>query len=279
VKREQLAINSVSTRQKDLVEALDAYAAAGFRQVEFVLPLVKDWLAEGHTVDDVRGLLAERNLRAIGGFQTHVACFAAGEARQTNHELHLTNARLIHDLGGGTLVVGTDGPQAAGGEAPRDPMATLEPIAEALADLARRIEGLRVSIALEFNWSPVIKSLQSAVAVARKVNHPQLGVLFDPAHYYTTPTKFEHLTAERVPWIKHVHLDDMRDKPGDLSHCNDDRVLPGEGILDLAAMIGALERHGYNGFYSIEMFNADLWQLPAAETARRCYQSLLPLCE
>src|SRR6185312_14089952 len=101
----QLAINSVSTRQKDLVEALDAYAAAGFRQVEFVLPLVKDWLAEGHTVDDVRGLLKERNLRAIGGFQTHVACFASAEARQANHELNLANAQLIHDLGGGTLVV------------------------------------------------------------------------------------------------------------------------------------------------------------------------------
>ena len=33
MKREQLAINSVSTRQKGLVEALDAYAAAGFRQM------------------------------------------------------------------------------------------------------------------------------------------------------------------------------------------------------------------------------------------------------
>ncbi len=279
MKREKLAINSVSTRQADLVQALDAYAAAGFRQVEFVLPLVKDWLAAGHTVDDARGLLKERNLRAIGGFQTHVACFAPPEARQANHEIHLANAQLIHDLGGGTLVVGTDGPQAAEREAMSDPSAVLKPIADTLADLVRRMDGLDVTIALEFNWSPVIKSLQSAVAVARLVDHPRLGVLFDPAHYYTTPTKFEDLTAESVPWIKHVHLDDMRDKPGDLSHCNDDRALPGEGILDLAALIGVLERHGYKGFYSIEMFNADLWQLPAAEAARRCYQSLLPLCE
>src|SRR5579884_1544177 len=113
MKRQQLAINSVYTRQKDLVEALDAYASAGFRQVEFVLPLVKEWMAAGHGLDEVRGLLRERGLRPIGGFQTHVACFEQGEARQANHALHLENARLIHDLGGGTLVVGTDGPREA----------------------------------------------------------------------------------------------------------------------------------------------------------------------
>ncbi|HZS88398.1 MAG TPA: sugar phosphate isomerase/epimerase [Chloroflexota bacterium] len=274
MKIEQLAINSVSTRHEDLVEALDAYAAAGFRNVEFVLPHVKDWLARGHDVDDVRHLLAARNLRAIGGFEKALECFSAPESRQANYELHLRNARLIHEFGGGTLVVGTDGPA----QPVADPLAALDTVAGTLSNLARQIEGLDVSIALEFNWGPLIKSLHSAVLVAARVDHPQVGVLFDPAHYHTTPTKFEHLTATTVRWIKHVHLNDMRDKPGDLSNCNSDRVLPGEGILDLEALIATLERYGYNGYFSIEMFNEDLWHLPAAEAARRCYASLIPLC-
>jgi 2-keto-myo-inositol isomerase len=274
VKIEQLAINSVSTRHEDLEEALNAYAAAGFRNVEFVLPHVKDWLARGHDVDDVRCLLAVRNLRAIGGFEKALECFSAPESRRANHELHLQNATLIHELGGGTLVVGADGPA----QPVADPLAALDTVAGTLSNLARQIAGLDVTIALEFNWGPLVKSLHSAVLVAASVDHPQVGVLFDPAHYHTTPTKFEHLTGATVRWIKHVHLNDMRDKPGDLSNCNSDRVLPGEGILDLAALIGALERHGYNGYFSIEMFNEDLWQLPAAEAARRCYASLIPLC-
>jgi 2-keto-myo-inositol isomerase len=271
MKTSQLAINSVSTRHDGLEAALEAYAAAGFHSVEFVLPLIKDYLAQGHTVGDVRRLLEHRQLRAIGGFQTHVECFTLPEARRANHAIHLQNAALIHDLGGGTLVVGTDGP-------PQPSLEALATVAEALHGLAREIEGMNVSIALEFNWSPLVKSLHSAVQVVEKVDHRQVGVLFDPAHYHTTVTKFEHLNAATVPWIKHVHLDDMRDKPGELSNCNSDRVLPGEGILDLAALIAALERHGYQGFFSIEMFNEELWQLPAAEAARRCYRSLLPLC-
>jgi sugar phosphate isomerase/epimerase len=274
MKTAQLAINSVSTRHGDLEEALDAYAAAGFRNVEFVLPHVKDWLAQGRNLDDLRRLLSERELRPIGGFEAHVACFGDPESRHANHELHLANARLIHALGGGTMVVGTDGPP----QPLADPPAALDSIAEALRALALQIEGLDVVIALEFNWSPVVKSLQSAVRVVEAADHPQLGVLFDPAHYYVTPTKFEHLTAATVRHITHVHLDDMRDLPGDLSNCNSDRVLPSEGVLDLPMLIGKLEEHGYRGYFSIEMFNDDLWALPAAEAARRCYHSLLPLC-
>jgi sugar phosphate isomerase/epimerase len=70
----------------------------------------------------------------------------------------------------------------------------------------------------------------------------------------------------------------MRDKPGDLSNCNSDRVLPGQGVIDLRAIIDRLESFGYAGFYSIEMFNEDLWRMPADVAARLCYESLLPYC-
>jgi 2-keto-myo-inositol isomerase len=268
----QLAINSVSTRQGSLEEALAAYAAAGFRRVEFLLPHVKEWLAAGHTVDEARRLLASHGLRSIGGFELAVECLTPPESRLANREAQRANASLIHDLGGGTLVVGAAGPVGPSLDA-------LDALAEALRDLVESIEGLNVTVALEFNWGPLVKSLRSAVLVCEKVNHPRLGVLFDPAHYHTTVTKLEDLTADTVRWIKHVHLDDMADKPGDLSDCNADRVLPGEGVLDLPALVAVLEEHGYDGFFSIEMFNEDLWRLPVAEAARRRYQSLLPLCD
>jgi 4-hydroxyphenylpyruvate dioxygenase len=274
MRRDQLAINSVSTRHSNLREALDAYAAAGFHQVEFTFSHVKSWLAAGHTVADVRNMLAERTLHCVGGFEAPVTCFGAPPDRHANQDLQVANAQLIHDLGGGTLVVGTDGPQ----QLFANPLEALDPIAESLGMLARRIEGLQVTIALEFNWSPVIRSLQSAIQVVDRVHHPQVGVLFDTAHYYVTPTKLEDLTAESVRRIAHVHLNDMRDKPGDMSHCNSDRVLPGQGVLDLPALVGRLEACGYRGPFSIEMFNADLWTLPPGVAALQCYESLLPLC-
>lgn len=75
-----------------------------------------------------------------------------------------------------------------------------------------------------------------------------------------------------------MHVNDMANKPGELSHCNADRMLPAAGILDLHGLIGRLEEHGYAGSFSIEMFSEDLWQQPASEAAARCYRSLLPYC-
>jgi len=270
--RSQLAINSITTRQPGLEEALAAYGAAGFPQVEFHLPLLKDWLASGHSIDDAKALLAQNSLQSIGGFQAGLECFSSAEAQQANRALLRENAQLIHDLGGGTLVVGTDGP-------PQPSVEALEVVATELRSFAQSIEDLDVVVGLEFNWGPLVKSLRSAQIVCEKADHPQVGILFDPAHYHTTVTKFEDLTPEAVRWIKHVHLNDMADKPGELSNCNADRVLMGDGILPLSALIERLEEFGYDGAFSIELFNEELWKLPAAETAELCYQSLLPYCE
>lgn len=272
MKAEQLAINSQCTSHRNLEEALDAYAAAGFRHVEPHLNLVKDWLDDGHTVEQTRELFESRGLNVVASSELPVACFGSPDARLPNLRANAANARLIQELGGDKMIVGTDGPEQVSIEA-------LDTIAYALSDLAESIEGLEVDIALEFNWSPVVKSLPSAVRVAEKAVHPRVGVLFDPAHYHVTPTKLNDINADSVQWIKHVHLNDMPDKPADLTHRDFDRVLPREGVLDLREIIANLEQSGYEGFFSIELFNADLWRLPAKESARRCYESLLPLCD
>jgi 2-keto-myo-inositol isomerase len=265
-------MHSLTTAHRNLEEALDAYAAAGFRNVEPYLPLVKAWLEDGHTVDETRGLLGSRGLRLVASSELAVECFHASDVLLPNLRANAENARLIAELGGSAMIVHTDGPEQVTPE-------SLEPIARALIDLADATEDTGVDIAVEFNASPVVKSLPSAVRVAEIADHPCVGVLFDTAHYHVTPTKLEDISADSVKWIKHVHLNDMPDVPADLAHRDFDRVLPGEGVMDLPEIISALEGNGYDGFFAIELFNADLWALPAKETARRCYESLLPLCE
>jgi 2-keto-myo-inositol isomerase len=49
-------------------------------------------------------------------------------------------------------------------------------------------------------------------------------------------------------------------------------------VIDVGALIDRLELHGYRGFFSIEMFNEDLWKMPAGQAAQACYDSLVPFC-
>jgi 2-keto-myo-inositol isomerase len=272
MRRDQLAINSVSTHHANLEEALAAYAAAGFHNVEFQLGHVKEFLNRGHSASDARQLLERHGLKCIGGFECVLEAFSPPEQRAENHERVCRNAEMLAELGATTMVVGTDGPHG--------PVTKpLEELAGAFCDVAQAIDDTGITLCLEFNWSPLVKSLRTAVEIARLCGTPNVGVLFDPAHYHCTPSKFEQINAESVPFIRHVHVNDMHDKPGELSNCNSDRVLPGQGCLDLKSLFGALKTNGYSGYFSIEMFNDELWELPAHRAAHLMYDSLLPLCD
>ena len=271
MKADQLAINSVSMRPSDLESILPACEAAGFTHIEFTLKHIYDYLDAGHTLQDVAALLKQHQLHCIGGFETAIACFADAEERERSHARILANCQLLGELGGTALVLGTDGPE---GDCD-DPVGD---IAAAFGELGERVRPTGVKLCLEFNWSPIVKSVRTAVDVARRSGSDSVGVLFDPAHYHCTPSKLEMLNADSVPFSAHVHVDDMQDKPGELCHCNSDRALPGEGCLDLPQIFGRLEEHGYDGYFSIEMFDAELCAMPPAEAAQRMYDSLQYLC-
>jgi len=270
---DQIAINAITTANATLEKLCAAYAAAGFKNVEFPLGRVKEFLHRGHSARGAKKLLSDHGLRCIGGFETHVACFGGHDDLRKNHELVIANAKLISELGGNILVVGTDGPPDNSAERS---FIALDAIGRTLVSLIEKFPA-EVSLAIEFNWSPIVKSLKSAKAVVDAANHPRVGILFDPAHFYCTPSKFDDLTTGTVKKILHVHVDDMREKPGDFSHCNDDRVLPGEGCLDLGALFARIEKLGYRGYFSLELFNADIWKLPVEEAARRSYRAMTTL--
>lgn len=269
----QIAINTITIKQAAFEECVAAIAAAGFKLVEFHIPLVKNWMKEkSRTVADAKAFLDKHGLRCVGGFETHCVVFDE-KTRKENHALLIANAKFLAELSGGAktvMVVGTDGPE-------KQSIAALAVIGKTLRDLAEQFPE-SCALAVEFNWSPIVKSVRSAFAVTQAANNPRVGILFDPAHYHCTTSKLEDLTEPVVKKILHVHVDDMRDKPGELSHCNADRVLPLEGTLDLKQLLGRLEQHGYQGLFSLEMFNEDLWQMPAAKAAPLCYASMKKLC-
>lgn len=269
----QLAINSVSTEDDGFEQMLMAYADAGFTNVEFQLSEVWDYL-ESNSRDDIRGLLNKYDLNCIGGFEGIATCFGqTGTVIEDNQRI-IENAELLDDINGETLVVGTDGPDEQSTD-----MDILDHYAHQFATLADAISHTSITICIEFNWSPVIKSLRTAAAIARRSGTDAVGVLFDPAHYHCTPTKLAEISADNVDQINHVHVDDMINKPGELCDCNTDRALPGEGNLDLEAIFTTIESHGYDGYFAIEMFDESLWSLPTTQAANRLYNSLMTLCE
>ena len=155
-----------------------------------------------------------------------------------------------------------------------------------LREVVAEAERLGLRIALEpfqvegiESWS-ILDTLGDAAAVVEEIGSPSLGILFDVWHLWNTPGLYEEI--ERYGHLLvGVHVSDWREPTRGWA----DRVLPGDGVADVPAILGALDRAGWDGFYDLEIFSDNgsfgaaypdsLWDVAPAELVDRSRQQLL----
>jgi len=83
---------------------------------------------------------------------------------------------------------------------------------------------------------------------------PNVGLLLDCWHWHHDPDAgVEDILRAGRDRVVHVHLNDSPDLPPDRIRDNE-RLLPGEGVIDLTGFLGALKKIGYEGVVSVEVF-------------------------
>ena len=158
-------------------------------------------------------------------------------------------------------------------EARRIAVQGLREAARVAADLGLRLALEPVHPSIMHEWS-LVCTLHETLELIEEVGEQNLGVLFDTWHLGDAPDVLQ-TTRRHAHRIYGVHVNDRRNPTRSWK----DRVLPGEGTLDLPAILGALDAGGYSGWYDLEIFSDDgtfgevypdsLWRLPAVEIVRR----------
>ncbi len=158
-------------------------------------------------------------------------------------------------------------------------------VVEGLQTIGDEAERAGVRIGLEpinrvggENWT-MITSLPEAVDLLEDADRPALGIQFDAWNLWNTETLLDDIERHADRFVG-VHVADWREPTR--SWC--DRVLPGDGVADLPAILGALDCAGWDGYYDVEIFSDNgafgnawpdsLWDVPAAGLARRARQAL-----
>ncbi len=100
---------------------------------------------------------------------------------------------------------------------------------------------------------------------------PNVGLLVDSWHWYHAGATTKDILAAGRDRIVHVQINDSAKLPPEQVRDNE-RLLPGEGVIDLIGFLGALKETGYNDALSVEVFGRGLKEMPPAEGARLGYQ-------
>lgn len=98
-----------------------------------------------------------------------------------------------------------------------------------------------------------------------------VGLTLDAWHWHHAGGTVADIHAAKDRVVV-VHFDDAPDLPPEQIRDNQ-RLLPGEGVIDLVGFLRALRDIGYQDSLSVEVFGRGLKEMPPAESASLCLKS------
>jgi sugar phosphate isomerase/epimerase len=117
-------------------------------------------------------------------------------------------------------------------------------------------------------WT-IVTSLDEAAQLLEEAERPDVGLMYDAWHLWNQP--LEQIERQRGR-IAGVHLADWREP----TRNTNDRVLPGDGVIDFEPIVEALR---WDGLYDLEIFSDlelpdSLWKQDPRRLARRGVEAL-----
>ncbi len=276
----KISLNPVTIAPCNYEKSLQIASKAGFSGIGLRFNLIRDYLNSGHTIADAKRLLNASKLQAtemgfLSGWMFKGGIPLAGKRARTGE----TDEQLIQEME--LLFEVTK-------ELGSPPITALAELNEAgsisnairefgwLCDQADK-HGLRLM--LEFAGSaPQINRTKAAWELVKESGKKNGGLLLDSFLMFMKDLYLEDLQLLPTDRIFTVHVSDAVEKPKSELNMLKDRLIPGEGVIPLVPFIKEIKRKGYDGFYTIEIFNEDYQKrdpLEIATLARNAVEKLL----
>ena len=240
---------------------LEVARAAGFAGIE---ARAERLLADPDEVRATARLVGQDEIWSLNGVRIGIDTDAALEREALEADL-APRLEICRAIGAAYLLV----------VPPRLPGRTADEVIAAIRDgLSIALEraataGIRVAFEfLGFGDSPI----GTPDAAGRAVDGlAGVDLVLDSCHWHASGSgPLERFPVERLVM---VHLNDAPEK--DPRAIEDgDRLLPGEGVIRLTDLIGALRGRGYDGPWSLETFNPRYWDEEPGAVARRAAVAL-----
>ena len=140
--------------------------------------------------------------------------------------------------------------------------------------------GIRIAYEA-LSWGRHVNEYTQAWDLVAEADRANLGVALDSFHILATGSSLERLeeiVAEKVVLVQLADFmwQEIRSREERIDTARHLRVFPGEGVhsAQVAELVRTLDRLGYRGDYSFEVFNDDYTQLPHAIVAERARRSV-----
>jgi len=250
---------------------LAAIRAAGFTQVMLnANDLAGHPGGPGAAIDAVRksGLRVTgfQVLRDFEGLSGHLHAYKVDIAKAMLEMCRALGSRVL-------LACSSTSAHATGG---------FDSLAKDLQKLAMLAIPYGIRIAYEaLSWGRHVNEYPQSWDIVAEADRSNLGIAIDSFHILamrTGPERLEEIVPGKIFLVQLADFmwREIRSREERIDTARHFRVFPGEGVhsAELAELVRTLDRLGYRGDYSFEVFNDDYTQLPVAVVAERARRSV-----
>ena len=119
---------------------------------------------------------------------------------------------------------------------------------------------------LGFTWCSV-RTVAQGWEITQQVNRANVGFVIDTCHYYVGGSTLDSIRAVDARKLAIFHINDVEAMPKEkIEDAN--RLFPGDGVIPLKEIIGAVRGIGFDGVASIEIFRPEYWKRDPLEVAK-----------
>ena len=265
----RFALNTSTIRGQKLPldQQVEVTAKAGYDGIEPWIGDISKY-AETGDLDDVRKQIADAGLTVVSaiGFANWIVDDDAQRAAAL--EQARKDMALVKAIGGNRLAAPPVGAHKADSVVPPLPV-----IAQRYRDLLEVGQQMGVVPQLElWGFSPTLSKLSELAYVATGAAHQDACVLPDFYHIYKGGNDFASLGMIEASRMHCFHINDYPAEPPIEQISDKDRVFPGDGVCPLPKIIRQLVDNGFQGTFSLELFNPEYWKRDAQEVANEGLQ-------
>lgn len=248
----------------DLETDIRSAAAAGFELVELRSNKLYDYL-ETHTVGDLKALLSETGVGVLSiNTLEHITWRSDEDYVEIKAECEKLSA--ISAAIGCPYVLSVPGSLRQGPKTEQEIVDESVRVLNELADIAEP-NGIKIGFEFLGEAGNSVTTLDLGSRIVDLVGRESVGNVIDTYHFYAGSSSWESLENLDAKKLFIFHINDAEELPKD--QLNDSkRLYPGLGILPVERMKETLDRIGYDGPASVEIFRPEYWEQDPYEVAK-----------
>ncbi|MFQ5854774.1 MAG: sugar phosphate isomerase/epimerase family protein [Anaerolineae bacterium] len=260
----QLGFHGATTMTSDLETDVAASAQAGFSALELWAAKVDAFL-DTHPLSDLKALLENSGVAPMSINSIEFIAFRGDEYPQI--QARCRELSEIAQAIGCPMVVVVPSPTPDRNTPWEAIVDEHVKVLRDLSDIAGQ-HGVRLAFEpLGFGWCSV-RTPRGAWEIVQKTGRDNVGLVIDCAHVYGGGGLLSEIESLDPARIFAFHLDDLEDVPKE-AITDARRLLPGLGVVPLAAICSRLRAIGYDGPCSIELFRPEYWEWDPNELAMK----------